>query len=136
MYICLIIILWFISDTPRNWLPLHTLNWIVGVFGIFFILLGHGHYTLDIILAIAISSKLFSYHHTFANNICHMKRDIHRMKKCFPVFYFFEHEMEGYIPQEYEWPLPRPTRLISFYKDVRFSMGSYMSLTTRPKHEI
>ncbi|VDI03106.1 Hypothetical predicted protein [Mytilus galloprovincialis] len=113
--------------TPRSMICLHTLNWIVGIFGVFFILLGHGHYTLDILLAFFISSKLFSYHHTIAINMSLISRDTHRMKKCFPVLYYFEQDTDGHIPNEYEWPLPKVKKVESFYSDVKFSFGSYFS---------
>ncbi|CAG2220741.1 SAMD8 [Mytilus edulis] len=113
--------------TPRSMICLHTLNWIVGIFGVFFILLGHGHYTLDILLAFVISSKLFSYHHTIAINMSLISRDTHRMKKCFPVLYYFEQDTDGHIPNEYEWPLPKVKKVESFYSDVKFSFGSYFS---------
>ncbi|XP_071149860.1 sphingomyelin synthase-related protein 1-like [Mytilus edulis] len=113
--------------TPRSMICLHTLNWIVGIFGVFFILLGHGHYTLDILLAFFISSKLFSYHHTIAINMSLISRDTYRMKKCFPVLYYFEQDTDGHIPNEYEWPLPKVKKVESFYSDVKFSFGSYFS---------
>lgn len=113
--------------TPRNMLCLHTFNWVVGIFGVFFILLGHGHYTLDILLAFVISSKLFSYHHTIAINMSLISRDTHRLKKCFPVLYYFEQDTDGHIPNEYEWPLPKIKKVESFYSDVKFSFGNYFS---------
>lgn len=115
----------FFSDTPRSMIWLHTINWIIGIFGAFFILLGHGHYTLDIVLAFAITSKLFSLHHFLANNISLMTRDKSRLKRCFPVLYYFERGTDGYIPNEYEWPLPRIKKMESFYHDVKYSFGNY-----------
>lgn len=91
--------------TPKRWILVHTLVWIVGLFGIFFILAGHGHYTLDVIVAFYITSRLFQYHHILANNKTLMTRDQSRLKKWFPVFYFFESNCDGIVPNEYEWPL-------------------------------
>ncbi|XP_063445713.1 sphingomyelin synthase-related protein 1-like [Mytilus trossulus] len=90
--------------TPKRWIFLHILVWIVGLSGIIFILAGHGHYTLDVIVAFYITSRLFQYHHILANNKTLMTRDQSRLKKWFPVFYFFESNCDGIVPNEYEWP--------------------------------
>lgn len=117
--------------TPSSMTCLHTFNWVIGIFGTFFILLGHGHYTLDILLAFAISAKLFSMHHSMANNISQMTRDQHRIKKWFPIFYFFERDTDGPIPNEYEWPLPRFNKIESMFQDIILSLGNWGMVKTR-----
>ena len=111
-------VLFLFSDTPKRWIFLHTLVWIVGLFGIFFIIVGHGHYSIDIIIAFYISSRIFFYHHALANNRSLMTRDQHRIKKWFPVFYFFESNCDGIIPNEYEWPLIRCETIKAYLKRV------------------
>lgn len=52
------------SDTPRSYHLLHYLSWITALIGMFFILAGHQHYSIDIVIAWVLSSRLFIYYHT------------------------------------------------------------------------
>lgn len=40
------------------------LSWLTAITGMFFILAGHQHYTIDILIAWVLSSRLFVYYHT------------------------------------------------------------------------
>ena len=53
--------------TPSRWYPLHTATWVANLFGIFFILAAHEHYSIDVFVAFYISSRLFLYYHSLAN---------------------------------------------------------------------
>jgi hypothetical protein len=71
----------YFSDSPKRLTFVHTLVWVIGLFGIFFIIAGHGHYTIDCLVAFYIASRIFTYHHAFANNRSLMTRDQKRLKK-------------------------------------------------------
>lgn len=83
---------------------LHIFTWILNMFGIFFILSGHEHYSIDVFIAFYITSRLFLYYHTLANNQALMQRDSTRTRIWFPLFSFFEASMDGIVPNEYETP--------------------------------
>ncbi|KAI1236422.1 Sphingomyelin synthase-related protein 1, partial [Lamprotornis superbus] len=58
----------FVTEyTPRSWNFLHTLSWVLNLFGIFFILAAHEHYSIDVFIAFYITTRLFLYYHTLAN---------------------------------------------------------------------
>lgn len=97
-------ILYIYIDTPRDLHLLHVFSWVLNVFGIFFILSGHEHYSIDVFIAFYITSRLFLYYHTLANNQALMQRDSNRTRIWFPLFSFFEASMDGIVPNEYETP--------------------------------
>ena len=94
----------FISDTPRQLYFLHTFTWMLNMFGIFFILAAHEHYSIDVFVAFYITSRLFLYYHTLANNQALMQRDSNRTRIWFPLFSFFESSVDGIVPNEFEPP--------------------------------
>jgi len=93
----------FITEyTPSRWYPLHTATWVANLFGIFFILAAHEHYSIDVFVAFYISSRLFLYYHSLANT-SPIQKD-RRTRIWFPLFSYFEENVDGDIPNEYEWP--------------------------------
>lgn len=86
---------------------MHTVTWVINLFGVFFILAAHEHYSIDVFIAFYISTRLFLYYHTLANNqnnqTAHRNRD--RTRIWFPLFYFFESNVGGMVPNEFENPL-------------------------------
>lgn len=72
------------------------------MFGIFFILAAHEHYSIDVFVAFYISSRLFLYYHTLANNHALMSHDSNRTRVWFPMFSYFESSVRGMTPNEYD----------------------------------
>lgn len=46
----------------------HWLYWILGVIGVIMLQLSHGHYTVDVIIAYYVTTRIFWIYHTLANN--------------------------------------------------------------------
>ena len=111
-FVCNFKLIWeyffYFSDSPRRMHFLHTFSWIMNLFGIFFILCAHEHYSIDVFIAFYLTSRLFLYYHTLANNRALMQQDRRRTRVWFPLFSFFESRCDGIVPNEYEWPLPWP----------------------------
>uniref|UniRef100_A0A914YYB5 SAM domain-containing protein n=1 Tax=Panagrolaimus superbus TaxID=310955 RepID=A0A914YYB5_9BILA len=76
----------FITEyTPDSWHFLHTSTWVMNFFGIFFILAGHEHYSIDVFIAFYISSRMFLYYHTYAYNYNNLTATDSRMRLWFPL---------------------------------------------------
>nr|XP_022327960.1 sphingomyelin synthase-related protein 1-like isoform X2 [Crassostrea virginica] len=108
-----------IEYTPKRYRLLHVALWLYCFCGMWAILASHGHYTLDVVIAFYIASRIFMYHQTFANNLSLMRRNRKRIKIWFPVFYFFEKDTHGIVKNEYECPLPSLDAIRKFIKDRR-----------------
>lgn len=54
-------------DSPRRLWWYHWICWLLSVVGIFCILLAHDHYTVDVVVAYYITTRLFWWYHTMAN---------------------------------------------------------------------
>lgn len=88
------------------------------MFGIFFILAAHEHYSIDVFVAFYITSRLFLYYHTLANNQALMQRDSNRTRIWFPLFSFFESTVDGIVPNEYESPSVIIYNLVCSFRDL------------------
>jgi len=100
----------FITEyTSRRIYWLHTFTWLCNLFGIFFILAAHEHYSIDVFVAFYISSRLFLYYHTLVNNRAHAAfrhgYDAKRTWFYFPMFSLLEQHINGRVPNEFELPL-------------------------------
>ena len=140
----------FITEYTSHIYMLHTFTWICNVFGVFFIIAAHEHYSIDVFVAFYIASRLFMYYHTLANqklppyyNIPSKKEsasknldmsshspeydDENEQKQIlqfwFPLFTFFESGIEGgKIPNVFEYPFT-----ISDFKAVKNWIMRYIT---------
>ena len=122
----------FITEYTSHIYMLHTFTWVCNLFGVFFILAAHEHYSIDVFVAFYIASRLFMYYHTLANqklptyyNVISTKEDGSKklelnghspkyddedeqkqiLQFWFPLFTFFESGIEGgRIPNVFEYP--------------------------------
>lgn len=97
----------FVTEyTPRSWNLIHTISWVLNLFGIFFILAAHEHYSIDVFIAFYITTRLFLYYHTLANTRAYQHS--RRARIWFPMFSFFECNVNGPVPNQYHWPFNKP----------------------------
>jgi len=97
--------------SPRSswhWKVVHGFYWIMAIIGILLVLSARGHYTIDILVAYYITTRLWWIYHTLANN-----RDFRRAEGnfinrvwWFRAFEWMEGNVKRNIPYHYSIPLP------------------------------
>lgn len=102
----------FIKEySPRRFWWYHCFCLGLSAVGIFFILLAHDHYTVDVVVAYFITTRLFWWYHTMANQqILKQKSQGNTFSRVwwFFLFQYFEHNVQGIVPRNYQLPLPLP----------------------------
>jgi len=96
--------------SPRRFILLHWASFLAALCGVIFLLLARGHYTIDVLLAYYVSSRLWWVYHTLAHNDSLKKAGPHNLlaNLCWwPVFRFFETKTSGPLPNRFSLPLPR-----------------------------
>lgn len=92
------------SDTPRKCYFIHLMAWILNVSGMFLILAAHAHYSIDVIVAFYITARMFLCYHYLANNKPLNQQDAILTKIYYPLFSYFEANIERFVPNEYSNP--------------------------------
>uniref|UniRef100_A0A1A8JTE1 Phosphatidylcholine:ceramide cholinephosphotransferase 1 n=1 Tax=Nothobranchius kuhntae TaxID=321403 RepID=A0A1A8JTE1_NOTKU len=98
----------FIKEySPKRYWWYQWLCWTLSAVGIFCILLAHDHYTVDVVVAYFITSRLFWWYHTMAN-----QQSLKESSQSNPfsrvwwyrLFQFFEENVRGTVPRSYQLP--------------------------------
>ncbi|XP_057667125.1 phosphatidylcholine:ceramide cholinephosphotransferase 2-like isoform X2 [Diorhabda carinulata] len=99
--------------TPKKLYLLHWLYWILSCVGVIMLEISHGHYSIDVIIAYFITTRTFWTYHTFANNSLlkqHSPNNLMGREWWFSLFLYFEGNVGGPIPRQFNWPFPWPRR--------------------------
>jgi len=119
--------------TPRKFWYLHGAALALGILGIIFLLIGRGHYTIDVIIAYFITSQTWWLYHSMAHNDLLHKRGEHNYftnNWWYIGFYYFEAGVpKRPLPREYNLPLPQVVQ------DKIVELVSRSSTTTRPGYQ-
>ncbi|XP_011341853.2 phosphatidylcholine:ceramide cholinephosphotransferase 2 isoform X4 [Ooceraea biroi] len=102
--------------SPRRCQPIHWLAGLTVLVGVIMVLVAHGHYTVDVLIAYYVTTRLWYIYHTLANN-SHLKQhgpnNFLARLWWFPIFKYFEKNVGGTVPRQYDWPLPWPRRFLA-----------------------
>merc|ERR1719384_2130905 len=96
--------------SPRGFVLLHRASFLSAVLGVILLLLARGHYTIDVLLAYYVSTRVWWVYHTLAHNDTLKRRGPHNLLThlCWwTIFEFFETKTSGPLPNRFSLPLPR-----------------------------
>ncbi|KRY51442.1 Phosphatidylcholine:ceramide cholinephosphotransferase 1 [Trichinella britovi] len=97
--------------SPRRFWHLHLLTWLVSASGILCILLSRGHYSIDVVIAYFVTTRLFWLYHTLANSAELKEYSVTNLmsRECwFSLFRYMECNVAPSVPRQFEWPLSWP----------------------------
>lgn len=92
--------------SQRFWF-LHWIYWFLAALGIVFLQFAHGHYTIDIVIAYYVTTRVFWNYHTLANNHAlkgNAADNYYSRAWWYRIFQFFEKNIGGKVPNDYDWP--------------------------------
>merc|ERR1712029_568479 len=93
--------------TPSKYYPLQWLSLLMSVCGIIFLMLARGHYTIDILIAYALTYWLWITYHTMANMPMLKSKHKDNQKRgllWWHILRWFEANTHGSIPNEFSIP--------------------------------
>jgi len=95
--------------TPRRLYPLHFAAWIISAAGVVMLMMARGHYSIDIVVAYFITTRLwFVYNSIILNPSFQVKSATNHLGRLWwwRLAVWFEERVPGPVPLQYEWPLP------------------------------
>ncbi|XP_027863256.1 phosphatidylcholine:ceramide cholinephosphotransferase 1 [Xiphophorus couchianus] len=113
----------FIKEySPRRFWLYHWTCLALSAIGIFCILLAHDHYTVDVVVAYFITTRLFWWYHTIANQQSLKETSPSNLLSrvwWYKLFQYFEENVNGTVPRNYQLPLA--LRTMRWNRGVKFS---------------
>ncbi|XP_064173810.1 phosphatidylcholine:ceramide cholinephosphotransferase 1-like [Anguilla rostrata] len=98
----------FIKEySPKRFWLYHWFCWTLSAVGIFCILLAHDHYTVDVVVAYYITTRLFWWYHTLANQqVLKETSQTNPVSRVwwYRLFQYFEENVQGVVPRNFQLP--------------------------------
>ena len=98
-----------VADSPRRFVILHWLSFLVSLAGICGLVVARGHYSIDVILAYFVTTRLWWIYHAMATSNINKKRsDENFLSQAwwFWIFHYFEKNVPSHLPRRYSISLP------------------------------
>jgi len=95
--------------SPQQFSLLHWFSFSLFLSGVAALLLGHGHYSIDVLLGYWVTTRTWAMYHTLANNTILKIRNNHNTLQTlwwWRVFIFLEGNVPGPLPPVYGVPVP------------------------------
>ncbi|TWW63192.1 phosphatidylcholine:ceramide cholinephosphotransferase 2-like [Takifugu flavidus] len=111
----------FIKEYSPRWMWwYHWSCWLLSASGVVCILIGHEHYSIDVLIGYIASTRLFWWYHTMANTQKLRRAPSNFLSRVWwnPVFNFLERNVQTAVPLVFVWPLAPPSFCRQRYRMV------------------
>ncbi|XP_051518414.1 phosphatidylcholine:ceramide cholinephosphotransferase 2 [Myxocyprinus asiaticus] len=97
------------SPSTLLWRCYHVICWLLSAVGVVCILIAHEHYSLDVVVAYFITSRLFYWYHTMTNNQALGSSNNYLNRTWWnPAFNFLEKNVKTTVPCTFSCPVSLP----------------------------
>ncbi|XP_058480621.1 phosphatidylcholine:ceramide cholinephosphotransferase 2 [Solea solea] len=111
----------FIKEYSHRWMWwYHALCWLLSASGVICILVGHEHYSIDVVIAYFATTRTFWWYHTMANSHSLRQAPNSCLSRTWwnPIFNFLERNVQATVPLEFSWPVSLPSSCRQRYRIV------------------
>lgn len=111
----------FIKEYSPRWMRwYHWFCWLLSASGVVCILIGHEHYSIDVVIGYFVTTRLFWWYHTMANTQVLRQAPNNYLSRTWwnPVFNFLEWNVQTSVPIVFSWPFPLPSSCRQRYRIV------------------
>ncbi|XP_076019181.1 phosphatidylcholine:ceramide cholinephosphotransferase 2 [Genypterus blacodes] len=101
----------FIKEYSPPWLRWYQwLCWLLSASGAVCILIAHEHYSIDVVIAYYITTRIFWLYHTMANTHALRQAPNNYLSRTWwnPIFNFLERNVQTTVPLVFSWPISLP----------------------------
>ena len=99
----------FLSDSPSKIRILHHLLWCVAVCGVVMLMAAKGHYSIDVIIAYFVTTRLWYIHHSIiANRALQQRSSSNYLSRIWwwRLATWYEENVKAPVPYKFEIPKP------------------------------
>ncbi|XP_045921458.1 phosphatidylcholine:ceramide cholinephosphotransferase 2-like [Micropterus dolomieu] len=111
----------FIKEYSPRWMWwYHWLCWLLSASGVVCILIGHEHYSIDVVIAYIATTRTFWWYHTMANTHTLRRAPNNYLSRTWwnPIFNFLEGNVKTTVPIVFSWPVALPSFCRQRYRMV------------------
>ncbi|XP_060887134.1 phosphatidylcholine:ceramide cholinephosphotransferase 2-like [Labrus mixtus] len=111
----------FIKEYSPRWMWwYHWLCWLLSASGVLCILIGHEHYSIDVLIGYFATTRTFWWYHTMANTHALRQASNNYLSQTWwnPIFNFLERNVQTPVPIVFSWPVNLPSSCRQRYKIV------------------
>ncbi|XP_028298256.1 phosphatidylcholine:ceramide cholinephosphotransferase 2 [Gouania willdenowi] len=102
----------FIKEYSPRWMWwYHWSCWLLSASGVICILIGHEHYSVDVVVGYYVTTRVFWWYHTMANTHELRQAPNNYLSRTWwnPVFNFLEKNVQTPVPVVFSFPVPLPS---------------------------